>query len=116
MKQDTLSPYWQPFALRPTWGYVSVQEAAQILHISPQSVHNWVGRGKLPPLVKKPCIRGNKRFFHIATLRAFLENRSEEDIHWEWTHRVFPTDNITSLEQAYFLVKNCHEILGVEKP
>lgn len=111
----TIPAQWDGFERRPTWGYVSVQEVARILNISPQSVHNWVGRGQLPPLEKKPGFRGNKRFFQIARLRSFLEGQEVDDIHWEWINTHLNEPGIERITQAQTFVKCCHKLLGVEK-
>lgn len=121
MKVNNIKPQyaqanWQPFEKRPTWGYVSVQELGQVLNISPQSVHNRIGRGTLPATEKKPGFRGNKGFYQIARIRSYLESRPEDDIHWEWIHRFIPNETFERITQAQFLVKHCHTLLGVEKP
>lgn len=115
MKAASIKANWEHLERRPTWGYASVQDVAKALQISPQSVHNWVGRGHLPPLQKKPGYKGNKRFFEISKIRSFLEGRSEEDIHFEWINRIFPGEKMT-LAQAQYTVKICYKIIGVERP
>lgn len=114
--KEEITANWQPYERRPTWGYVSVQELAQVLNISPQSVHNWIGRGILPKAEKKPKFRGNKGFFQIARIRAFLEGRSEDSIHWEWINTYINEAGIERIGQAQTYVKYCHDLLGVEKP
>jgi hypothetical protein len=106
---------WQPFEKRAPWSYISAREAAQLLGISPQSVHNKVGRWQLPPLEKKPGFRGNKKFFQICKLKSFLEGRPEEEIYSEWISQTFPGEKM-NLAQAQFTVKHCYKILGLERP
>lgn len=108
---------WSLIERRPTWGYISVQEASQILNISPQSVHNNISRGYLPKLERKTNFRGNKGFFQIARLRSYLEQRPVDDIHWEWIRQMLPDYYpFTAISQAQLVVKICYEQLGVEKP
>lgn len=118
MKEQTIQANWKPFERRPTWSYASVQEIAKVLNISPQSVHNRIGRGQLPEPDENPQARGNKSWFRISKVRACLEDRPEEEIHWEWVRKAMPeyAGQFKSIGQAQYLIGVAYDLFGIEKP
>jgi hypothetical protein len=109
-------PRWDLFEKRAPWSWLSVKDTSALLNITIQSVHNHVSRGYLPPLEKKPGFRGNKRFFQICKLRAFLEGRDEESICWDWINKHLPDDKFDTIGQARWMVKHLYKLLGIERP
>lgn len=115
VKKDAINANWQPFDRRPTWSVVSSAELAQILGVHLQTINNWKVRNILPAPVKDIRLKGNKNYFRISEIRAWLENRPEVDIHWEWIKSHIPYD-IETPDQAEFVVRKVYRFLGVEKP
>lgn len=105
---------WQSVEKRPTWCSVTSRELANILGVHLQTINNWHIRGHLPdpePRVKK---QGNKNRYKISKIRAWLENRTEDEIHWEFinTH-LDPT--IKCIPSAINFARICWEELEIEK-
>lgn len=93
-------------------------ELSKILGVHLQTINNWRVRQVLPePIVHKNLV-GNKNYFRISSVRSWLEQRSEEEIAWEWAALVLPDfcKTIETLSQLEYLVKSVPEVLGVKKP
>lgn len=106
---------WEEFERRPTWSVITTQELARALGVSTQTLANWQLRGILPPPEPRKRGGGNKNRYRISRIKAWLENRSEEDIHWEWL-RNFVGYEFTSLADADQFIRSTYKILDVEKP
>jgi hypothetical protein len=106
---------WGEFERRPTWSVVTSPELARALGVSLQTLANWRLRGILPPPEPRKRGGGNKNRYRISRIRAWLENRPEEDIHWEWL-RNFIEYELRSLGEADQFIRSTYKILGVEKP
>lgn len=106
---------WSKFKNRATWSYVSSRELSEIMGVSLQSINNWKMRYLLPEPVTS--FKGNKNYYKISAIRAMLEDRSEDDIHWEWIRQKIPCgEDMDSIGQAQFVLKSCWRSLGLEKP
>lgn len=110
-----LSPNWIGYERRPTWSVVTSAELAQVLGVHLQTINNWKVRGILPAPVTDKKLVGNKNYFRISEIKTWLENRPEEQIHWEWIKSHIPYD-IESLAQAEYTVLQAYRFLNVEKP
>lgn len=110
---------WSKFERRPTWSVVSSRELSVALNVSLQTICNWRLRGILPePEPHTRSLNGNKNYYKISKIRAWLENRTEESVHWEWAKKWLPEyiDNIPNLAQVESCVKAAYKLFGVEKP
>lgn len=115
VKKEDINFNWQPYERRASWSVVSSAELAQVLNVHLQTINNWKVRGILPAPVTDKKLVGNKNFFRISEIRAWLENRPESDIHWEWIKSNIPYD-IESLAQVEYVVNQTYRFLNVEKP
>jgi hypothetical protein len=119
MKMKSITPNWKPFERRPTWSVVTSRELAQVLGVSLQTINNWKMRFILPePEPHSGELIGNRNYYKISKIRSWLENRPEDEIHWEWVHRwISPlSEGIERLGQADFLVTSIPHFFSVEKP
>ena len=109
-----LSPNWAPLDKRPTWSTLTTAELAKVLGLSHQCLSNWALRGKLPPPVKSPKLNQRKTHYRISSIRAWLEGKTENEIHRHWvdTHIFYELEN---LEQAEYIVNQLYRSLGLEK-
>lgn len=109
---------WSRYERRPTWSVVSSIELAQVLGVHLQTISNYKIRGILPPPTKHRSLCGNKNHYRISTLRAWLENKPENDIHWEWARDCLPDyiDKIKTLPELEYVVKGAYRVFDVEKP
>ena len=101
----TLKANWGSAAKRPSWNYVTSAELAKILGVHLQTINNWKLRGILPePEINNRSLRGNKNYYKISTIRAWLENKTEDQVHTEWAaeHLGIP---ITAPEQIQYYSK-----------
>lgn len=115
IKKEKLKANWQLFERRPTWSVVTSAELAQVLNVHLQTINNWKTRGILPSPISHPRLIGNKNYFRISSIRSWLENKSEREIHTEWTDTYIFFD-YESLNQAEYIVNNAYRLLNVEKP
>lgn len=108
---------WDQFANRPTWSVVSSRELSLILNVSLQTINNWKMRGILPePEPNTGSLSGNRNYYRISKIQAWLEGISEDKAHWRFIHSHIPFDNIETIGQAQFLVKHAGDVFGIEKP
>lgn len=109
---------WSRYERRPTWSVVSSTELAEVFGVHLQTISNYKIRGILPPPTKHRSLCGNKNYYRISTIRAWLENRTEEDIHWEWARKWLEglVDSMESLNHLESAVCTGYAIFGVEKP
>lgn len=113
----SLQADWSSFLRRPTWSTVSSFELATVLGVHLQTINNWKIRGYLPPQVIHPKLKGNKNYYRISSIRSLLENRPEEEIHWEWAKLTLSEFMpIPTLGQVEFVVNGAYKFLNVEKP
>lgn len=114
IKKEKLKANWQLFERRPTWSVVTSAELAQVLGVHPQVISNWTLRKIIPPPINNHKLRGNKNRFRISAIKAWLENRSEHEIHMSWAKTHIPYD-FETLEQAEYIVNHAYLLLNVEK-
>lgn len=108
---------WLGFERRPVWCSVTSRELAVILNVSLQTINNWKMRSILPECEPSDAHKGNVNHYRISKIRAWLEERDSEEIEWEWIDEfIKPNPPFADLEQAYYVVKVCHNVYGVEKP
>lgn len=108
---------WSKFERRPTWSVISSRELSVILNVSLQSICNWRLRGILPePEPHNLSRNGNKNYYSIAKIRAWLEDRTEDSVHWEFIKKHMSTGTpYSSLEQAKEVARICYKTFGIEK-
>jgi len=120
MKKTTpqsLTADWSRIGNHAPWSLISSPQLAKIFGVHQQTLTNWRSRQILPPPEPaSPKLRGNVIRYRISAIRAWLEGSSEEQVTWEWIRKNLPYDGITSIGQAKFLVRHCHDLLGIEKP
>lgn len=113
-----LNADWSKYERRPTWSVVSSAELAKIINVHLQTIANWRCRSILPPSVKHSRLNANKCYFRISEIRAWLENRTEEEIHWEWIQNWMPEQmpRIHHLAHAEGWLLQVYRELGLERP
>lgn len=121
MKEKKFIADWSKYERRCPWAsVVSSRELAQVLGISLQGVHNAVLRNHLPEPEphSKQLPAGNRRYWRIDRIRAFLEGRTTEEINLAWSRKYIESyvGPIPTLEQADFVVQAAWKVLEVEKP
>ncbi len=118
LKKESIKANWEPFARRPTWSCVSSRELSVALCVSLQSICNWRLRGILPePEPHSRQLNGNKNYYRISKIRSWLEDRPEDEIHWEFIKQHMDTGTpYSSLEQAEDTARICYKIFDIEKP
>ncbi len=110
---------WSKYQTRPTWSVITSRELCEVFGVSLQTINNWKMRNILPPpLPKSSRLSGHKNFYRIADIRAWAENRSATDIHWEWALKWLPehVGQAQTLHQVEFLVNAAYDLFGVEQP
>ena len=111
-----ISANWQGFEKRPPWCTVTSRELSKILGVSLQSINNWKMRDILPSPEPSQNHKGNVNRYKISKIRAWLEDKSEDDIHWDFikAHMDCGTP-FSSLKQAQEVARIGWEALGIEK-
>lgn len=96
---------------RATWDFITSPELAEVLGVSLQTISNM----KLRKLIPQPEYqRAHRNFYRISTLRAFFENRTEDEIHMAFIREYVPYAN--TLEEAQYYVLHAHSVMGIDKP
>lgn len=84
MKKTTpqhLKADWDQIPKRHLWEHVTSRELSKVFGVHLQTINNWRIRGILPePDEKNWRRRGNKNYYRVATIRAWLESRTEYDL------------------------------------
>ena len=109
---------WTQYERRPTWSIVSSRELSGVLGVSLNCVCNWRLRGILPNREESNDVpSGNRNWYRISKVRAWLENRDENEIHWEWADKFFPelAADFRNLTEVEYLVKNIPDHFDVER-
>lgn len=111
-----LKPNWKEYRLTPPWSCLSSRQLAFVLDVHLQSISNYVCRGFLTPEPRE-LFKGNTNYFRVSYIRSLFEDKSPEQIEWEWIDEfIKPDPPFTDLEQAYYVVKVCHNVYQVQKP
>jgi hypothetical protein len=105
---------WQAFERRPTWSCVGSRELAEVLGVHLQTISNWKIRGLLPAPVPNPRPVGNRNHYRIGAVRAWLESRPEDEIHWEWIRRHMG-EGFVSIPQAQLVAQICYKEFNIEQ-
>ncbi|PHS25516.1 MAG: hypothetical protein COA85_06905 [Robiginitomaculum sp.] len=71
------------------WLVVSSLELADMLGVHLQTIANWQIRKQGPQSEPKGHWRGNRRYFSIASIMAWLEDKEPWEIYQEWIGRKF---------------------------
>lgn len=105
----TLKADWTVIKPRPIYQFVSTAELAQVLGVKHQVVANFVLRQIIPAPVPASApyrFKGNKRYFRISAIKAWLESKPELEIYEEFINNEFGQDNCI---EAEFAMNMLHE-------
>ncbi len=106
---SNLTADWNAISPRAPWEHITSMELAKVLGVHLQTINNWVIRGIVIPSPPSPQRRGNKNYFSVGVLRAWLEARSEDDLVREWVKNDVGDDNLTDA-QINWLMATLHKI------
>jgi len=109
-----LRPNWQPFIKRCPLGHITSKELSKVLSVSLQTINNWKMRELLPAPDQHPRLKGNKNYFQIAKIRAWIEDRPADEIIMEWARNQIAPD-IKNVEQVKWAVTVGRKAYGVER-
>ena len=70
----------QPFP----WQVLSTRELAELFHVHLQTLHNWHVRGRGPEPEPKGKWKGNRRYFTVASVVAWLDDRPTWHVYRDW--------------------------------
>jgi|GEM_PF-1675345 len=108
---------WQSVEKRPSWSTVTTRELAYILSTNIININNWLCRGQFPEPEPQKRGYGNKNRFRISKIRAWLENRSEMEIHDEWiTAHINGVQHMRTFQEIQELVKRSWRVFDIEQP
>lgn len=105
---------WSLVEKRPTWGTVTSMELSKILNVPFTSIGNWNIRGLLPEPEPRRKGQGNKNLYKISKIRAWLESRPEDEIHWEFVNKHMGED-FPNLDIAYRYASKFWKMFEVER-
>lgn len=84
-KPQQLKADWSRIPPRALWEHVTSRELSKVFGVHLQTINNWRIRDILPePDEKSGRRRGNKNYYRVATIRAWLESRTEYDLIHEY--------------------------------
>lgn len=113
---EKLTPDWGDFEKMPPWSHISSRQLASVLGVHLQSISNYVCRGFLVP-APHDQFKGNKNYFRISYIRSIFENKSENQIQWEWIKQYMDCGKpFDSLEQAKEVARIGYSALNIDKP
>jgi hypothetical protein len=93
---------WSVISPRAPWQHVTSMELSRVLGVHLQTINNWRIRGILPdPAPHSKQLRGNKNYFRIGAIRAWLEGGDEKEITREWLQQQFEVEYLTDAQVAY---------------
>ena len=108
----TLVANWNAIPERPPWAYLTSMELSKVLGKHLQTINNWRIRGILPqPEAKNRKLRGNKNYFRIGAIHAWLESRSELEIVRDWLKHEMGADTLTD-GQVNYLLHSVYKVSG----
>ena len=82
------------------WFVISSREMAAAFQIHLQTVANWQIRGQGPVSEPKGIWRGNRTYFTIANVIAFLEDKTPAQVYREWYVSKYTKADELSLEEC----------------
>ena len=82
------------------WAVVSSRELATAFQIHLQTVANWQIRGQGPQAEPKGIWRGNRTYFTIANVMAWLEDKEAALVYQEWYLAKFTNADKLTLEEC----------------
>jgi hypothetical protein len=95
---------WGHLKERPPWEHVTSMELSKVVGKHLQTVSNWTMRGILPqPVANNSRLRGNKNYFRISAVRAWLEGKDESEIIKNWVKLDLQADELTDGQVNYLL-------------
>ena len=81
----SLQANWECIGNRKPWEYVTSAELAKILGVHLQTINNWKLREVLPkPAANNPRLRGNKNYYGVDTIKAWLAGQTMEEFYTQW--------------------------------
>lgn len=118
LEPQHISANWSPYDDLPPWSVISSRELASVLGVHLQTINNWNIRDILPKPVKHCRLRGNKNYYRISSIKAWLTGENEADIVWGWAAQRLPevANTVTSFEQLKGVIECAYELYGLKKP
>jgi hypothetical protein len=111
---QTLNANWGDTAKQSPLGYVTTAQLSKILGVRLHLLNTWKLREILPmPETNNKRLRGNKNYYCIATIRSWLEGKTEDQVLQEWLAEQWKITGITS-GQAEFLCKTLKQANSLE--
>lgn len=71
------------------WQVLSTRELAEAFGVHLQTLHNWGIRGKGPSPEPRCVWRGNRRYYTIANIIAWLDDRPAWHVYRDWIKKSF---------------------------
>jgi len=97
----TLKADWNAIKPRPIYQFVSTAELAKVLGVKHQVVANFALRGILPePVPRAKYLKGNKRYYRISAIKAWLQSQPELEIYRQFLDDEFGEGYIFDVEYA----------------
>lgn len=109
---------WEPYDNRPPWCVVSSRELSKIYGVSLNTVNTWRMRELIQPVSHPKLPSGNRNYYRIYEVKHCLEGVLPFETCWQWARRwVVPhAEDIETLGQVEFYVKNLFDLIGVQSP
>lgn len=88
------------------WYVISSRELATAFKIHLQTVANWQIRGQGPVAEPKGLWRGNRKYFTIANIIAWLDGKEAWEVYQEWIGKSFhEADNMPKQQCKVFIAE-----------
>ena len=110
-----VKPQWDEIDKHAPWSHVSSRELSKLLNVSLNTINNYKMRDIIVP-VEQSRFKGNRNYYNVAYIRAWLESKSEEEITWTWIDKHIPDYNQDIVEPAVYFIKICYDVLDIHKP
>ena len=109
---------WEKYSDIPPWSVVTSRELTKIYAVSLNTINSWKMREILPSPVKHPKLpKGNRNYFRISEVRSKFEDKSEQDLIWEWANHRMPDfiSQIHKIGEIEYLANILFQDLGLKK-
>jgi hypothetical protein len=98
------------------WQVVSTRELAELLGIHLQTLHNWNIRGKGPVPVPHGVWRGNRRYFRLADVIAWLEDVPVWEVYRDWIAERYTNAKVTAPEDTETFINKLIGMRAYKQP
>ena len=114
---NSLKADWSRYERRAPWSFVSSRELSFVLGVSLNTISNYKMRGILPSPEPHPRFRGNRNWYKISTIKAWLTGRTEEEILRDFLdRRMEGYIGSTDLQSRMDFITKYHKIFDLERP